>query len=314
MNKVTKSQENIAVALVIVAVCFLATGGIFVKLSEVQPIATATYRILFAIPLAYFWMSLEQKSRKKLSKPDLKTTCLLVLAGIFLGLDLILWHISFHYTTVANANLLANMIPFVVIPFSYFVFKEKISQLFWVGLMIATTGVIILMSGKIEPSLNYFVGDGLAIGTALFYGLYILSVSKLREGLSASIVMLYSAFGSLLVLIPFTVIFESKIIPTSISGILPLIGLAIFSHIGGQGILAYSLGKLSASLSSVLVLTQPVIAGIYALIIFNEHLSIIEVFGIFVTLIGIYIAKRSQTKFEKPNLKKNQRHKSLSEK
>lgn len=304
MIKANRSQENLAVGIVIIAVCFLATGGIFVKLSEVQPIATGAYRIIFALPLAYFWMSLEKQVNKKLNKPNFKRICLLTLAGIFLGLDLILWNISFNYTTVANANLLANMVPFVVIPLSYFVFKEKISQLFWVGLMITTTGVIILMSGKIQPSLDNFFGDGLAIGTALFYGLYILSVSRLRQGLSASTVMFYSSFGSLLVLIPSSIIFESKIIPTSVSGILPLIGLAVFSHIGGQGLLAYSLGKLSASLSSVLVLTQPVIAGIYALIIFKEHLSIVEVLGMFITLTGIYIAKRSHTKSEKRNTNK----------
>lgn len=303
MIRTNISQENLAVALVIIAICFLATGGIFVKLSEVQPIATGAYRIIFALPLAYFWMYLEKKVNKKFNQPDLKTLGLLAVAGIFLGLDLILWNISFNYTTVANANLLANMVPFIVIPLSYFVFKEKINRLFWIGLIFTTTGAIILMSGKVQPSLDNFIGDALAIGTAFFYGLYIMSVSRLRQDFSASSVMFYSSFGSLLILIPFSLIFESKILPTSVIGILPLIGLAVFSHIGGQGLLAYSLGKLSASLSSVLVLTQPVIAGIYALIIFKEHLSVVEVLGIFVTLIGIYIAKRSQSKSEKPNLK-----------
>jgi len=293
MIKANRVKDNLAVVIVIIAVSFLATGGIFVRLSEVPPIATGAYRIIFSLPLAYFWMSIEKKVNKKFNTPDFKRICLLALAGLFFGIDITLWHISFNYTTVANANLLANMTPFVVIPISYFVFKEKISQLFWVALMIAITGVIILMSGKIQASSDNFFGDGLAIGTALFYGLYILSVSQLRQGLSASTVMLYSGFGSLLVLIPCSIFFEFKIIPTSVSGFLPLIGLAVFSHIGGQGLLVYSLGKLSASLSSVLVLTQPAIAGIYALIIFNEHLSIAEVLGLFVTLTGIYIAKHS---------------------
>lgn len=288
-------QEDLAVGLVVIAVCFLATGGIFVKLSEVGPISTGAYRIIFAIPLAYFWMLTEAQVNENLAKPDFKKACLLTLAGVFLGLDLLLWNISFNYTTVANANLLANMVPFVVIPLSRFVFKEKINRLFWIGLTIASTGVAILMAGKIQPSLDNFFGDSLALGTALFYGLYILSVSRLRKGLSASTVIFYSSFGSLFVLIPFSIIFESKVIPTSMSGILPLIGLAVFSHIGGQGLLAHALGNLSVSLSSILVLTQPVIAGIYALVIFNEHLSTFEILGILVTIIGIYIAKRSQT-------------------
>lgn len=57
--------------------------------------------------------------------------------------------------------------------------------------------------------------------------------------------------------------------------------------------MAFCLGKVSANLSSVLVLAQPVIAGIYAFILFEEVLSIFEVFGMFVVLVGIYFAKKN---------------------
>lgn len=103
---------NRHIFLLFVGVASLAAGGIFVKLSEVDPVATAVYRILFAMPLAYLWYRIESK---ELITITFKTTLLIQLAGVFLAIDLILWHISFHLTTVANANLLANLIPFTVI-------------------------------------------------------------------------------------------------------------------------------------------------------------------------------------------------------
>ena len=47
---------------------------------------------------------------------DKKQIATILLAGAFLAGDLALWNISFSYTSVANANLPANLTPFTVIP------------------------------------------------------------------------------------------------------------------------------------------------------------------------------------------------------
>ena len=96
----------------------MASGGIFVKLSELGPIATAFHRILLAMPLALAWarFSASPRPRVGLWNPPRGDFLLLACSGAFLAFDLILWHISFHHTTVANSNLLANLVPFVVVP------------------------------------------------------------------------------------------------------------------------------------------------------------------------------------------------------
>lgn len=50
-----RDNETKFIALILVAVSFLALGGIFVKLSALPPINTGFYRILFALP---FWRHL----------------------------------------------------------------------------------------------------------------------------------------------------------------------------------------------------------------------------------------------------------------
>lgn len=116
MNQRTNDTKNILLELV--AVAFLATGGIFVKLSGLSPINTGLYRVLFAIP---FLFPLAYKGLRTLTKKDIQ---ILGLAGIFLAGDIALWNLSFSYTSVANANLLTNLTPFTVVPVSYFLFKE----------------------------------------------------------------------------------------------------------------------------------------------------------------------------------------------
>ena len=64
------------------------------------------------------------------------------------------------------------------------------------------------------------------------------------------------------------------------------------SQIMGQGLLSYCLGKVNATLSSLICLTQPIIASVYAYILFNEILSLFEILGIIICILGVYLAKK----------------------
>lgn len=275
---------------VLLSICCLALGGIFVKLSQFPAITTGMYRVLFSLPIFFLLTKVNKYEYVMNSKEKMIAIC----AGVFLALDLILWNISFSYTTVANANLLANLVPFTVIPISYFIYKEKISREFILGGGIIFIGVIVLMGGKVNPTLNNFKGDGLAILTSIFYGLFIATVYKLRTKVSTIQLMSYASIGCLIILLPVSLILEGIYIPYTFKDFYPLIGLALLSQILGQGGLSYCLGKIKASYASLLVLTQPVISALYAYFIFNENLSFKEILGMFIILVGLYIANKKK--------------------
>lgn len=289
-----KHINKASLLILLLGVACLASGGIFVKLSEVGPITTAFYRILLAMPLAIMWAYLSSAPCARVgfwNPPPRRDVLLLVASGAFLALDLILWHISFHHTTVANANLLANLVPFVVVPVSWLLFGARPSRLFLMGLFVAVAGVVLLMSGKISPSPDNFFGDFLAIATALFYGLYLVTVGKLRERYNAGDILFWGGFSSLAILLTAAAFWEDALLPGSTHGWLILGCLAVFSQIGGQGLIAVSFGKLPMNFASVAVLTQPVIAAFYAFLIFSEKLSTIEIVGVGIVLLGIYFSK-----------------------
>lgn len=283
--------------VLLLGVVCLASGGIFVKLSELGPIATAFYRILLAMPLAILWAQFDNTaySRNGFWNIPQRDYGLLICAGMFLAIDLILWHISFHYTTVANSNLFANLVPFVVVPLAWIMFGDRPSKLFLGGLFVAVIGIFLLMSGKIEPSPDNYFGDMLAIATALFYGLYLITVAKLRERYHAGDILFWSGFPSLIILLASASVLENQLLPETVTGFLILGCLALFSHVGGQGLIAVSIGKLPINFASVAILMQPVIAAFYAFLIFSEKLSWMEIAGMSIVLAGILIAKLGTT-------------------
>ncbi|WP_338885866.1 DMT family transporter [Xenorhabdus sp. TH1] len=284
-----REKESFNVFLVILSISFLALGGIFVKISELGPVNTGLYRVLLSIPILLPFII----SDKEKAKISLKEIFIILFSGIFLGFDLLLWNISFYHTTVANANLLANLVPFTIIPISFFIYKEKVPSGFLFGVIITIVGVFLLIKGKDFNNGYSLFGDSLAFATSIFYGLFLSIVYKMRDKVNAIVIMFYSAFGTLLVLFPAAFIIEGISIPKGYSEWWPLILLALFSQILGQGGLSYCLGKITSLLASVLVLTQPVISAIYAYFIFNERISLIEIIAMFIVLFGVFWSKKT---------------------
>lgn len=296
MNVNERSNETKDVLLELIAVAFLATGGIFVKLSSLPPINTGFYRVLFSIPMLF---PLAYKHLKILTKKDIIT---LFLAGIFLAGDITLWNLSFSYTSVANANLLTNLTPFTVIPVSYLLFKEKIPKFFFVGAAITLFGVYVLIGGKINPSVSSYFGDFLAFCASFFYASFLLISYRLRDRIKSNVIMFISGFGSALSLFITAFFVEGIQAPHGLDQLWPLLGLTLCLQVIGHNLLTHCQGKLSINLSSIICLTQPAIASIYAFTIFSEVISIKEIYGILIVMTGVYLVK-AQYKNKKTKLK-----------
>lgn len=287
-----KGQDIVAMGVLLIALCCHAMGGIFVRISELGPIATAFYRVTFALPLALIWMSFDRQaphlSPRHLGKPQLMA----LLGGAFLGVDLALWHKSFYLTTVANANLLANLMPFILVPLNVLIFRRYPKKLFLYGLLCACVGLALLVGGKAEFTHTSIQGDALALATAVFYALYLLITGTLRDRYSTSSLVFWSALGCALFLLPLAMTIENNLAITTTNGWLVLFALACVSQIGGQGLLAYSMGRIGINLSSAFVLLQPVIAAVYAYFLFRETFTWLEFCGGLIILAGVYIAKK----------------------
>jgi drug/metabolite transporter (DMT)-like permease len=267
-----------------------------VRLSVVGPITTGFYRVALALPLALVWLQFDRERPHlpllSLGRPQL----LALLGGASLGADLALWHKSFFLTTIANANLLANLMPFLLVPMNMLVTRTFPARLFFYGLLCASVGLVFLVGGKVQFTQESLVGDALAVATAFFYALYLLITGTLREKYSTPSLIFWSSLGCAIFLLPLSLLMEPTMAVTPMTGWFVLVALAVVSQIGGQGVLAYAIAKVGINLSSALILMQPIIAALYAYVLFKEKLTVLEMLGALIILIGIYIAKLGSKK------------------
>ncbi len=264
---------------------------IFVKLSECGPSATAFFRLLFALPLLWLWLGLEQRREPARRGPVGRRDYLqLAMAGLLFAGDMAMWHWSLRYTSVANSTLLTNFAPVLVVIGAHFLFGERITARFLLGLALSLAGALLLVCSSLNLSRAHLFGDVLAIVTTTFYAGYLLSVSWLRRRFSGPTIMAWSGLISCPTLALVSWLSGEQMSPISMQGWLVVLGLAVVSHVGGQTMIAYALGHLPASFSSVSLLWQPVVAAVLAWGLLREPLSWLQIGGGLVTLTGIGVA------------------------
>jgi drug/metabolite transporter (DMT)-like permease len=214
------------------------------------------------------------------------------LAGLFFAGDLALWHWSIGFTSVANSTLLVNLAPVFVALGGRLLFGERFTYTFIVGMAVALAGAILLVGGDLGLGLRQLFGDTLAVLAAVFYAGYILSVSRLRSGLSTAAVMTYGGVATCAALLPVALLSGEDLLATTAYGWLMLLGIALVSQIGGQSLITYSLADLPAAFSSVGLLLQPMAAAALAWAILGEALGWWQALGGAIVLTGIVLARR----------------------
>jgi drug/metabolite transporter (DMT)-like permease len=274
----------------------IGSSGIFVRLSETGPTATAFWRGCLALPLLAVWAWLERRSRGSWAAAGTTRASLreplLLWAGVFFAGDLGLWHASLMLTSVAASSLEANCAPMLVTLFAWALWGERPRLPFLLALALAFGGMLLILAPKLGGGGHALLGDALGLGTACFYAAYILAVARLRGRHGTGIVMFVSTLVFTLILLPLALL--EKFLPATAHGWWVLAGCAVTAQVLGQGLIAYALAHLPATFGAVGLYVQVVAAGVYAWLLLGERLAPVQIAGAAVVLVAIALARQSR--------------------
>jgi drug/metabolite transporter (DMT)-like permease len=284
-------SSRFALAALILGGAAIGGSPIFVRLSEVGPMATGFWRVALAFFPIYIF-SLVKGGPTGPKPATWADRGLLILPGVILAVDLITWHLSITITSVANATLLANLAPVFVTIIGVLFMGAAVTRVFVAGLLLAIVGVVILKGGPAALGQGDLLGDGGAVLAAVAYALYILAIGRLRTRFDTVRIMLWSTASAAVCLFPFGFFVEGHLMPSTAYGWAMVFGLAFISHASGQVAITYALAYLPAAFSSLTLLLQPVVAAILAWILLSEPIGPMQAIGGLVVLAGIMIARR----------------------
>lgn len=215
--------------------------------------------------------------------------------GFFFAGDLLTWHTSFEYTSIANASLLANVAAVLVPLVSWIFFKERLSKIFILGACMAFSGVVMLVYlGAPNVTSITFFGDGLALVTALSYSGYMLTTKRLTMRVPTQTLMLWTSGISGLLLLLVCIFFNQDIWPRSTIGYVYVVALGLISQVFGQGLVALSMKRLDVGFSTVTLLLAPVASSLLGVLILGQPINSWQIAGGATVLAGVGLVSRAQ--------------------
>lgn len=280
----TNLPAYLAVAL---GVFCIGSSAIFVKIANVEGTVSAFYRLFFAaLVVVPFWIT------RRPAWPNRQDVLWIVLGGVFFALDLVLWNTGILLTSAATATLLANNAPLWVGLGAMFLFREKLSAKFWIGLFIALSGMTFIVGGNAWQELRLNSGDLMSIAASLFYAAYLLATQKARKKVDTLTFTFLSMVTGVVILFPVSILSDKTLIGFSAKTWLALLGLGLFSQLTGWLAINKALGRLRAAPVSVCLLLQPVVTAILGIIFLGESLQTLDFLGGTLVLVGVFFVNQ----------------------
>ena len=299
-------MRQVAFLCLLAGGCAIAFAPILVRLSDTGPVASAFWRTALAAPLLLLAAVIPAQPAPARLRPGAGTqpgsaqpperflpSAGMLVAGLFFACDLGVWHWSIVYTSVANSTLLANLAPIFVTLAGWLIWKQKVTRVFLVGMITALVGMFVLVGPNFFVGGTRLLGDALGALTGVFYAGYMLAVKSARDAQASTVrLMAWSTTITAIALLPVAVLSSQPMLPHALSGWWVLVALAVVTQIMGQGLIAYAFAHLPASLSSVSLLIQPVMATLFAWVLFGENVGPAQLVGGAVVLAGIWLSKK----------------------
>lgn len=211
-----------------------------------------------------------------------------------------LFIVGINFSFAANAAIILGTIPIWVAVFSHILSFEKMSRLKAIGVILAFTGVVIIISGG-QNSVSFgsesFIGDVLIVVAAIVFGVYSIYSKTYLGSYSplqfSGMMIAIGAFALTIIAIP-------EMSATNWSGIsAAAYGGVVYSGALSIG-LAYliwnnGLARVGAIRTAAYQNLVPVMGLVFGVVLLNEQLNVFQYSGSAVVVAGIVLTRRSRS-------------------
>jgi drug/metabolite transporter (DMT)-like permease len=243
----------------------------------------------------------KKEIRQELIALDKKKVCLSAVSGVFLAIHFVLWFESLQHTTVASSTtIVCTEVIWVALGFCIFM-KGKLKGKAILAIAITFAGSIVIACADSVSGGVHLYGDVLALLAAIAVAVYTLIGRIIREKVSTTVYtyVVYSACAFVLVLT--CMVQGYALFDYGISAIIVGALLAIFSTILGHSIFSWCLKYFSPTFVSASKLCEPVVAAIFAGLLFGEVPAIPIFVGGAMILGGVLYYSKIELQFANKN-------------
>ena len=296
--------------LVILAMVFWGFTFVAFKFANLsfRPITIVFFRltvsIFFLFGFAFFF-----KRLNKIKLKDQKWFLLLALVEPFFyflgeayGLTMV---------TATVGAVIISTIPLIVPFAAYYLFREKLTPMNYLGLVISFGGVLLVVLTRSGGLAADWKGILLMFVAVLSAVSYTMVVKVLAEDYTPITITAYQSFYGLLMFVPLFLIFEIKHLDFSMvtgQSLLAVSYLGVF----GSGIcfilITIGIRELGAAKANIFANLIPVVTAIVSYFLLKESMPFMKILGIFIVILGLLLSQVSSLRVKPKRGRESVRH------
>lgn len=258
----------------------------------VKPFAFIVLRVGGATVL--FWLFSFIGPKEKIDKKDYIHFFIAALFGI--AINMLMFFKGLEHTTPIHASVISTISPILVLIMSAIFLNEKLTSMKILGVFIGFAGAIILtVYGKsLRSDDNVLLGNTLIFINATSFAIYLILVKKLTAKYHPLTFLKWLFLFSFFMVVPFG---YSELMEIDLPSFSPYVFFAVAFVIIGATYIANLLNPLAlvhlrASTVSIFIYIQPVIAGLFAIIMGSDNLTTVKVVASTLIFLGIYLVTK----------------------
>lgn len=283
-------------ANVIYGANYLIAKGIMPN--KIGPSAFVFIRLFCGVIL--FWI-IKFFIKERIAKKDMLRLALCGLLGA--AANQLLFFNGLNLTSPIDASIIITSIPVMVLIFSAFILKEKITLNKLLGITIGGIGAVLLIwYGNTAEGTSSFLGNLLVFLNACCYGLYLVIVKPLMKKYNSITLISWVFLFGFVFMFPFGI---SDLLSTDFSSFdlntyLVITFVVIFTTFFAYLFNIYALNYVSPSVNSSYVYLQPAVSfimvSIYAYVLMHDEyaqdINLIKILSCLLVVSGVYLISR----------------------
>lgn len=287
-----KYLEKHPMIMIVTGIMGISLSAIFVKYSQAPSAVTAAYRLLWTVLLMSPVVWGYGKSRRELLGTPKKTVVLCGCSGVFLALHFFTWFESLKHTTVASSTtIVCTEVIWVALGYCLFL-KGRVTARAAAAIAVTLGGSLLVAWSDSGTGGGHLYGDILALLAAVFVACYTLMGRVARTTLSTTVYTYIVYLFSAAALVILTAVQGCSLTGYGYSAAVVGLLLAVFSTILGHSIFSWCLKFFSPAFVSASKLCEPVVAAVFAAILFGEIPAKLQVIGGAVIIGGVIYYSR----------------------
>lgn len=218
-----------------------------------------------------------------------------LLLGLGLGLNVTMFSFGVSHTTLIASQLIYVFVPIATGLLAYFLLKEKLNRKKIYGMLLAFSGVLLLLIFSRSPeerlSLGTFYGNFLIFVGMFGYSAYLVFSKKLTNTFSILEMVMITNLSLTILLLPLAIYalglqgFE-QINPRSMWAML----MIALSALLFMGLSQASIKNLSTNTASMASLLSPEFAALAGIVIYGEKLSVVLLISMILSISGTMLS------------------------